>query len=109
MEDEFENHYPVNNFAPKITKSCVMWEGQALPRDTKFGNCRDKIVDSRAFLTWWIKLIWVDKTGARMLIMLWVYEYCRDVPFRARLNMFSTDKTQGIVSKNIVAVYGFPS
>ena len=27
-------------------------EGQALPHDTKFGNCRDKIVDSRAFLSW---------------------------------------------------------
>ena len=29
-----------------------MWEGQALPQDIKFGNCRDKIVDSRAFLSW---------------------------------------------------------
>ena len=26
--------------------------GQALPHDTKFGNCRDKIVDSRTFLRW---------------------------------------------------------
>ena len=25
---------------------------QGLPHDTKFGNCRDKIVDSRAFLSW---------------------------------------------------------
>ena len=47
-----ENHSPVNNFAPTVTKFCVMWEGQALPHDTKFGNCRDKIVDSRAFLIW---------------------------------------------------------
>ena len=47
-----ENHSPVNNFAPKVTEFCVMWEGQALPHDTKFGNCRDKIVDSRAFLSW---------------------------------------------------------
>ena len=45
-----ENHAPVNNFTPTVTKFCVMWEGQALPHDTKFGNCRDKIVDSRAFL-----------------------------------------------------------
>ena len=47
-----ENHSPVNNFAPTVNKFCVMWEGQALPHDTKFGNCRDKIVDSRAFLSW---------------------------------------------------------
>ena len=47
-----ENHSPVNSFAPTVTKYCVMWEGQALPHDTKFGNCRDKIVDSRAFLSW---------------------------------------------------------
>ena len=45
-----ENHSPVHNFAPTVTKFCVMWEGQALPQDTKFGNCRNKIVDSRAFL-----------------------------------------------------------
>ena len=32
-----ENHSPVNNFAPTVTKFCVMWEGQALPHDTKFG------------------------------------------------------------------------
>ena len=47
-----ENHSPVNNFVPTVTKFCVLWEGQALPHDTKFGNCRDKIVDSRAFLSW---------------------------------------------------------
>ena len=47
-----ENHSHVHNFAPTVTKFCVMWEGQALPQDTKFGNCRDKIVDSRAFLSW---------------------------------------------------------
>ena len=47
-----ENHSPVNSFAPTVTKFWVMWEGQALPHDTKFGNCRDKIVDSRAFLSW---------------------------------------------------------
>ena len=45
-----ENHSPVNNFAPTVTKFCVLCEGQALPHDTKFGNCRDKIVDSRMFL-----------------------------------------------------------
>ena len=43
---------PVNNFAPTVTKFWVMWEGQALPHDTKFCNCRDQIVVSRAFLSW---------------------------------------------------------
>ena len=47
-----KNHSPVNNCAPTVTKFCVMWEGQALSHDTKFGNYRDKIVDSRAFLSW---------------------------------------------------------
>ena len=47
-----DNHSPVNNCAPTVTKFCVMWEGQALPHDTKFGNCRDKVVDSRAFPSW---------------------------------------------------------
>ena len=30
----------------------VMWEGLSLPHDTKFGNCRCKIVDSRSFHSW---------------------------------------------------------
>ena len=47
-----KNHSPAYNFAPTVTKFCVMWEGQALPHDTKFGNCRCKIVDSRAFPSW---------------------------------------------------------
>ena len=47
-----KNHSPVNNCAPTVTKFCVMWEGQALPHDTKFSNCRNKIVDSRAFPSW---------------------------------------------------------
>ena len=47
-----ENHSLVNSFDPTVTKFCVMWEGQALPHDTKFSNCRDKIVDNRAFLSW---------------------------------------------------------
>ena len=46
------NHSPVKNVAPTVTKFCVIWEGQPLPHDTKFGNSRDKIVDSRAFLSW---------------------------------------------------------
>ena len=47
-----ENHSPAYNFAPTVTKFCVMWEGLSLPHDTKFGNCRCKIVDSRAFPSW---------------------------------------------------------
>ena len=46
------NHSPAYNFEPTVTKSCVMWEGLSLPHDTKFGNCRYKIVDSRAFPSW---------------------------------------------------------
>ena len=42
----------VYNFAPTVTKFCVMWEGQALPHDTKFGNCRCKIVGRRVLFIW---------------------------------------------------------
>ena len=47
-----KNHSPAYNFAPTVTKFCVMWEGLSLPHDTKCGNCRCKIVDSRAFPSW---------------------------------------------------------
>ena len=47
-----KNHSPAYNFAPTVTKFCVMWEGLSLPHDTKFGNCRCKTVDSRAFPSW---------------------------------------------------------
>ena len=47
-----QNHSPAYNFAPTVTKFCVMWEGLSLPQDTKFGNCRCKIVDSRSFPSW---------------------------------------------------------
>ena len=47
-----KNHSPAYNFAPTVTKFCVMWEGLSLPRDTKFGNCRCHIVDSRVFPIW---------------------------------------------------------
>ena len=47
-----KNHSPVYNFAPTVTKFCVVWEGLSLPHDTKFGNCRCEIVDSRAFPSW---------------------------------------------------------
>ena len=47
-----KNHSPINNFTPTVTKFCVMWDGQALPHDTKFRNCTGEIVDSRAFSSW---------------------------------------------------------
>ena len=47
-----KNHSPAYNFAPTVTKFCVMWEGLSLPHDTKFGNCRCRIVDNRAFPSW---------------------------------------------------------
>ena len=42
----------VHNFAPTVTKFCGMWEGQALPHDTKFCNCRGEIVDKKVIFTW---------------------------------------------------------
>ena len=42
----------VHNFAPTVTKFCVMWEGQALPHDTKIGNCRCEIVGRRVIFIW---------------------------------------------------------
>ena len=42
----------VHNFAPTVTKFCVMWEGQALPHDTKLGNCRCEIVGRRMIFIW---------------------------------------------------------
>ena len=47
-----KNHSPACNFTPTVTKFCVTWEGLSLPHDTEFGNCRWKIVDSRAFPSW---------------------------------------------------------
>ena len=47
-----KNHSPAYNFAPTVTKCCVVWEGLSLPHDTKFGNCMCEIVDSRAFPSW---------------------------------------------------------
>ena len=45
-------HSAVHNFAPTVTKFCVMWEGQALPHDTKFSNCRCEIVSRRVIFIW---------------------------------------------------------
>ena len=68
-----KNHSPAYNFTPTVTKFCVMWEGLSLPHDTKFGNCRCKIVDSRSFHSWslihglrWTGLIKVGPGAAYM-------------------------------------------
>ena len=65
----------VHNFAPTVTKFCVMWEGQALPHDTQFGNSRCEIVGRRVIFIWslihglrWSGLIkaepeWITDTG----------------------------------------------
>ena len=75
-----KNHSPAYNFAPTVTKFCVMWEGLSLPHDTKFGNCRCKVVDSRAFplliLDPWITLIRFDKSRARATCLS-LYKYDR--------------------------------
>ena len=42
----------VHNFAPTVTKFCVMWEGLSLPHDTKFGNCRDGVANRRVIFIW---------------------------------------------------------
>ena len=69
----------VHNFAPTVTKFCVMWEGQALPHDTKFGNSRCEIVGRRVIFIWslihglrWSGLIkaepsWIWWTGHGLL------------------------------------------
>ena len=42
----------VHNFAPTVTKLSVMWEGQALPHDTKFSNSGCAIVGRRVIFIW---------------------------------------------------------
>ena len=73
-----KNHAPVNNFAPTVTKFCVMWEGQALPHDTKFGNCRGRIVDSRMFPSWSLihGLSWSSLVKAEPGGHWWSYSPC---------------------------------
>ena len=79
----------VHNFAPTVTKFCVMWEGQALPHDTKCGNSRCEIIGRRVIFIWslihglrWSGLIkaepchhisWSLNTAcyARMVVLLW--------------------------------------
>ena len=74
----------VHNFVPTVTKFCVMWEGLSLPQDTKFGNCRDEIVDRRVIFIWslihgssWSSLIKVGP-GARFWSTDHQSNGCRD-------------------------------
>ena len=66
-------HSAVHNFAPTVTKFCVMWEGQALPHDTKFSNCRCEIVGMRVIFMWslipgssWSGLIKAEPGGSKL-------------------------------------------
>ena len=77
-----KNRSPINNFTPTVTKFCVMWEGQALPHDTKFRNSRGKIVDSSTFCSWslihgssWSGLIKAEPgiTGPFSLAFFWMF------------------------------------
>ena len=70
----------VHNFVPTVTKFCVMWEGLSLPHDTKFGNCRDKIVDRRMFFIWslihgsgWSRLIKAEQTPTIMAFTQFIW------------------------------------
>ena len=63
--------------APTVTKFCVIWEGQALPHDTKFGNSRCEIVGRRVIFIWslihgssWSGLIKVGPCDALMCELL---------------------------------------
>ena len=69
----------VHNFAPTVTKFCVMWEGQALPHDTKFGNSRCEIVGRRVIFIWslihgssWSGLIKV-RPGCSNELLIWFH------------------------------------
>ena len=87
-----KNHSPAYNFTPTVTKFCVMWEGLSLPHDTKFGNCRCKIVDSRSFHSWslihglrWSGLIKVGPDWSRPYCRIWtrfIVRFVRLIYFR---------------------------
>ena len=51
-QGSIRKHSAVHNFAPTVTKFCVMWEGLSLPHDTKFGYCGGEIVDRRVIFSW---------------------------------------------------------
>ena len=91
-----KNHSPAYNFEPTVTKFSVMWEGLSLPHDTKFGNCRCKIVDSRAFPSWSLihGLRWAGLMKAEP-------EVCHSKKIRnlvQRLSNYTPQKTTNVVT-----------
>ena len=75
-------HSAVHNFAPTVTKFCVMWEGQALPHDTKFSNCRCEIVGRRVIFIWslipgssWSGLIKAEPGWKILLLCIYIDKY----------------------------------
>ena len=58
-------------FCPlQLLKYCEMWEGLSRTFDTKFHNCRGKIIDRGVIVSWslnqWIKVIRFDKVGTML-------------------------------------------
>ena len=82
----------VHNFAPTVTKFCVMWEGLSLPHDTKFGNSRCEIVGRRVIFIWslihglrWSGLIKAEPDLIRMIHC----QYIIQMTCHATLNCWS--------------------
>ena len=107
-----ENHSPVNNFVSTVTKFCVLWEGLSLPHDTKFGNCRDKIVDSRAFLSWslihgssWSGLIKLGPDAVfQWYTFVWRIRFCICVDSGFQV-FLSSLKSFGVSDCAVLAIY----
>ena len=71
----------VHNFAPTVTKFCVMWEGQALPHDTKFGNSRCEIIGRRVIFIWSLihGLRWSGLIKVGPGLQVWGIWYCINI------------------------------
>ena len=111
-----KNHSPAYNFTPTVTKFCVMWEGLSLPHDTKFGNCRCKIVDSRSFHSWslihglrWSGLIKVgpDRTAAfidgKWMTIKYTYTFVHRIRW-ATANLYIGDVRKNYTARNSGAI-----
>ena len=86
----------VHNFAPTVTKFCIMWEGQALPHDTKFGNSRCEIVGRRVIFIWslihglrWSGLIKAEPGHDMVLNRQRVIAWASDDPIKLQSMNFS--------------------
>ena len=103
-----KNHSPAYNFTPTVTKFCVMWEGLSLPHDTKFGNCRCKIVDSRSFHNWslihglrWSGLIKVGPDDHSMLSQ----KYCIQGPILSWFESYMSSIIRYVICNSIICIY----